>query len=161
MVADRENERIQIFTPEGEFLEQWTGLQRPAGLFVDAEGLIYVAEMAWRAHDRTFTRGVVPEVVPGHVSVLDPSGKRVMRMGLPDGAGTASFWAPHGIASTPVVTSTSPKWSRATGGGRDRSPRAATRFRSSPESGECSGRPLPSDLGLGRPSLEWISRLPG
>jgi streptogramin lyase len=97
LVADRENERIQIFSPDGEFIEQWTDLQRPAGLCIGADGLIYVAEMAWRARDRTFTRGVVPEVVPGHVSVLDLSGRRLMRLGLPDGMGPASFWAPHGI----------------------------------------------------------------
>ena len=32
LVADRENERIQIFDLDGEFMEQWTHLQRPAGL---------------------------------------------------------------------------------------------------------------------------------
>ena len=97
LVADRENERIQVFDLDGEFVEQWTDLQRPAGLAVDSEGYIYVAENAWRAGERTFRRGIVPEIVQGHVSILDPKGRRVALLGLPDGEGPATFWAPHGI----------------------------------------------------------------
>ena len=34
-VADRENNRIQIFDPDGEFLDMWTGFGRPTKLYVD------------------------------------------------------------------------------------------------------------------------------
>ena len=45
-VADRDNSRIQIFTPDGEYLDMWTGFVRPSDLFIDAENVLYVAEQA-------------------------------------------------------------------------------------------------------------------
>jgi sugar lactone lactonase YvrE len=44
-VCDRENNRIQIFTPEGEFIEEKTGLKRPNNTWVDPEGYLYVTEL--------------------------------------------------------------------------------------------------------------------
>lgn len=44
-VADRQNSRIQIFTPEGELLDEWTDLQRPNGIAISQDGLVYVASM--------------------------------------------------------------------------------------------------------------------
>jgi sugar lactone lactonase YvrE len=44
-VADRENNRIQIFTPNGEFVEEKTGLVRPNNVWVDADGIMYVTEL--------------------------------------------------------------------------------------------------------------------
>jgi streptogramin lyase len=37
-VADRENNRIQIFSPEDEFLTQWKDLARPCDIYIDHEG---------------------------------------------------------------------------------------------------------------------------
>ncbi|MFQ5841463.1 MAG: hypothetical protein ACE5I8_03410, partial [Thermodesulfobacteriota bacterium] len=34
LVADRENDRIQLFGPDGEYLDQWTHLQRPTDIFI-------------------------------------------------------------------------------------------------------------------------------
>jgi DNA-binding beta-propeller fold protein YncE len=44
-VCDRENNRIQIFTPEGEFIEEKTGLARPNNTWIDAQGYLYVTEL--------------------------------------------------------------------------------------------------------------------
>jgi DNA-binding beta-propeller fold protein YncE len=44
-VADRENNRIQIFSPDGEFLTQWTGLARPCDIYIDADEVVYVSEL--------------------------------------------------------------------------------------------------------------------
>lgn len=33
-IADRENDRVQIFTPEGKFLRQWTDVGKPFGLLL-------------------------------------------------------------------------------------------------------------------------------
>ncbi|MCS7207424.1 MAG: peptidyl-alpha-hydroxyglycine alpha-amidating lyase family protein [Dehalococcoidia bacterium] len=49
LVCDRENDRIQIFDQEGRFLGQWTGIPRPAGLALDAQGTLYVAELGSRS----------------------------------------------------------------------------------------------------------------
>ena len=43
-VGDRSNNRVQIFTQEGEFLAQWNQFGRPSGVFFDQHGRIYVAD---------------------------------------------------------------------------------------------------------------------
>jgi hypothetical protein len=45
-VADRENNRIQIFTDDGEFLEEWTGFHSPCDLFIDRDDVVFVAQGA-------------------------------------------------------------------------------------------------------------------
>lgn len=45
MVADREpNNRMQIFDANGVFLSQWLGRLVPCGLFIDDQGIVYIAE---------------------------------------------------------------------------------------------------------------------
>ena len=46
-VCDRENDRIQIFSPDGEYLSEWTDTQRPTHLVFDAQGRAYVSELWW------------------------------------------------------------------------------------------------------------------
>ena len=36
-VCDRESDRIQIFSPDGEYLSEWTDVQRPTHLVFDAQ----------------------------------------------------------------------------------------------------------------------------
>ena len=43
-VADRSNKRIQIFTPDGEFLGQWTGMGGPNDITRGKDGNFYIAE---------------------------------------------------------------------------------------------------------------------
>ena len=43
-VADRNNNRIQIFDQEGKFLEQWHQFGRPSGIYIDKRDVIYVAD---------------------------------------------------------------------------------------------------------------------
>ncbi|GAB5562209.1 MAG: hypothetical protein SynsKO_38560 [Synoicihabitans sp.] len=43
-VADRFNNRLQIFDQEGEFLAQWTQFGRPSGVFFGADDTIYVSD---------------------------------------------------------------------------------------------------------------------
>ncbi len=43
-VADRGNNRIQIFSQEGELLEIWTQFGRPSGIFIDENDVMYVAD---------------------------------------------------------------------------------------------------------------------
>jgi DNA-binding beta-propeller fold protein YncE len=43
-VADRANKRIQIFTPDGDFLGQWTGMGGPNDITRGKDGNYYIAE---------------------------------------------------------------------------------------------------------------------
>lgn len=43
-VADRTNDRIQIFDQEGQFLAEWKQFSRPSGVFIDRNDTIYVAD---------------------------------------------------------------------------------------------------------------------
>ena len=43
-VADRNNNRIQIFDRDGNFSEQWTQFSRPSGIFIDKRDTIYAAD---------------------------------------------------------------------------------------------------------------------
>jgi NHL repeat len=78
-VADRENNRIQIFTPDGEYLDMWTGFERPTKLFVGSDNVMYVAEL----EDR--------------VSIVDLEGNLLGRFGSERSHDPGKFWGPHGI----------------------------------------------------------------
>jgi sugar lactone lactonase YvrE len=43
-VADRSNNRIQIFDQDGKFLAEWRQFGRPSGVFIDKNDIIYVAD---------------------------------------------------------------------------------------------------------------------
>ncbi len=75
LVADRENDRVQIFDQQGTLLEIWpTKLIGPAILYVDAQDVVYI-----------------PEHNSGMVSVLDMQGNRLAHWG------DAAFKSCHGI----------------------------------------------------------------
>ena len=63
-VGDRENDRVQVFDPEGKFLAQWKEGGAPFGLFLTADGRLFVAD--GRAN---------------RVTVLDRSGKALAALG--------------------------------------------------------------------------------
>jgi DNA-binding beta-propeller fold protein YncE len=75
LVADRENDRVQIFDQDGKLLEIWpTQLIGPAFFYVDSDDIVYV-----------------PEHNGGLVSVLTLDGQRLAQWGDP------SFRSCHGI----------------------------------------------------------------
>lgn len=80
-VADRENHRIQIFTPEGEYLDMWTGFIQPCDIYVDDNDIMYVAELQ------------------GRVTLLSLDGEVLARIGDPEQrvAEPGKFIGPHGI----------------------------------------------------------------
>jgi peptidylglycine monooxygenase len=44
LVADRENNRVQLFSPEGDVYGEWGDLYHPMDIFVDAAGTVYVTD---------------------------------------------------------------------------------------------------------------------
>jgi hypothetical protein len=81
-VPDRENNRIQIFDGKGKLLDIWTGIARPCGLCMDAEGTVYVSELCLR------------------LSIFSRDGRLLARWGNADGKdkNKALFLAPHNVA---------------------------------------------------------------
>lgn len=79
-VADRENRRVQIFTPQGEFITQWTDLYRPADIFIDDDQNVYVAELNHR------------------ITIFNMKGELLARWGgSQPSKEPGSFTGPHGV----------------------------------------------------------------
>ncbi len=97
-VCDRENDRIQIFSPDGEYLAEWTDTQRPTHLVFDAQGRAYVSELWWHPGQTSRRHGPITEARPGRVTVYDPEGRILTRWGSADACVPGSFAAPHGLA---------------------------------------------------------------
>jgi DNA-binding beta-propeller fold protein YncE len=97
LVADRENDRVQVFSPEGEFLTIWTDVQRPTQIFIDREDRLYVSELWWHVGQFSYAHGEIEQARPGRVSVLDLDGNVLARWGNADACAPGSFVAPHGL----------------------------------------------------------------
>ena len=97
-VCDRENDRIQIFSPDGEYLSEWTDTQRPTHLVFDAQGRAHVSELWWHQGQTSQRHGPVQESRYGRVSVFDRDGRILARWGGPVAEAPGSFAAPHGLA---------------------------------------------------------------
>jgi sugar lactone lactonase YvrE len=97
-VCDRENDRIQIFSPDGEYLSEWTDTQRPTHLVFDARGRAYVSELWWHKGQSTGHGEAIAQPRHGRVSVYDRDGRVLARWGSPDACAAGSFAAPHSIA---------------------------------------------------------------
>jgi DNA-binding beta-propeller fold protein YncE len=78
-VCDRTNNRLQIFTPEGEFVEEKPGFRRPNGVWIDPAGFMYVAELDAR------------------VTILDPDDRVVARLGGEPDASPGGLLKPHAV----------------------------------------------------------------
>ena len=50
-VGDRANNRIQIFTQDGEYVTEWTQFSRPSGLYIDRNDILYVSDSESRERD--------------------------------------------------------------------------------------------------------------
>jgi streptogramin lyase len=97
-VCDRENDRIQIFSPDGEYLTEWTDTQRPTHIVFDREGRAYVSELWWHTGQTSQRHGPITEARHGRVTVYDRDGGVLTRWGSADACAPGSFAAPHGIA---------------------------------------------------------------
>jgi DNA-binding beta-propeller fold protein YncE len=97
-VCDRENDRIQIFSPDGEYLSEWTDTRRPTHLVFDGQGRSYVSELWWQPGQTSPRYGPAADVRSGRASVYDREGRVLARWGGPDPVAAGSFAAPHGIA---------------------------------------------------------------
>ncbi|MFN0020986.1 MAG: peptidyl-alpha-hydroxyglycine alpha-amidating lyase family protein [Pirellulaceae bacterium] len=97
-VADRENGRLQLFSPDGTFLTEWKDVARPCDLVIDAAGRVYVAELGYRAGMWPGTVPPHPGATGGRVSIFDSSGQLLNRFGGGENPSEpGDFFAPHDI----------------------------------------------------------------
>lgn len=98
-VADRENHRLQLFTPDGTHRGDWPNVARPCEVFIDrVAGLVYVAELGFRAGRWPGTGSHKPGDPFGRVSIFDRDGVLLSRWGGEgDPCAPGDFFAPHDI----------------------------------------------------------------
>jgi hypothetical protein len=108
-VADRENSRVQVFTPKGEYLREWTFLNRPYDIFIDDQDMLHIAEGGFHNYMMKRSEGPLPKhdqtmIYPpcGHspiarVTICDPEGKIAAQIGGENPVLPGNFIAPHGI----------------------------------------------------------------
>ncbi len=94
-VADRENQRIQVFDKNGKFETQWKNMARPCGLYIDQSGdqKVYVGELGVAIGPNSQAYGLGPRV-----AIHDVKGNVLARLGdRPESEEPGSFIAPHGV----------------------------------------------------------------
>lgn len=97
-VADRENNRIQLFTGDGKYLTEWSDLARPCEIFIDPHRTAYVAELGYRAGMWPGTTAPSPDATGGRVSIFDLDGKLLARFGGGENpCAPGDFFAPHDV----------------------------------------------------------------
>jgi DNA-binding beta-propeller fold protein YncE len=101
-VADRENSRIQLFSPDGVYLTEWRDVARPCQVFVTGGGedssRVYVAELGYRSGMWPGTEAPSEDSPGGRVSIFDRRGKLHARWGGGQNpCAPGDFFAPHDI----------------------------------------------------------------
>ena len=97
LVADRENDRLQRFSPTGAHLSSWDGLQRPAKPILTSSGRVVVGELARPVGDYSFASGEITEALAPRISVFDLDGTLVARETIPPRPNGEPS-SPHGLA---------------------------------------------------------------
>ena len=94
-IADRENRRIQVFSPQGDLVAKWGDLSRAAAIHLSGDA-VFVGEY----YGGTSGIGDVARDLGPRISVLDRQGGLLARLGRESyGDAPGRFYAPHAIAT--------------------------------------------------------------
>ncbi len=64
LAGDRENNRIQVFDPDGKYLTEWTQFYHPMSIYADGKGLVFVSDQAPSVHARREDGSIVGRCKP-------------------------------------------------------------------------------------------------
>ncbi len=95
-VADRQNRRMQLFNPEGEFIRQWDDIWWPCDMCIDADNNMYIAEVGGIFMGET--KDPQLDNPPARITVRDLNGTILSEWGMEDALGNGRFFSPHNIA---------------------------------------------------------------
>jgi DNA-binding beta-propeller fold protein YncE len=95
-VSDRENERAQIFSPSGEFVGAWTGMNCPNNIARGPDGNYYTTELGRTVQGPPGAKYVVEDALTPRITVRDSTGAILAEWGAPEP--DRVYFAPHGIA---------------------------------------------------------------
>ena len=96
-VADRENHRVQVFSPEGKYETMWNNLSRAAAIYIDSRGddeVVYIGEYFCGILSNDIGTDLGPRV-----TMMSLEGKLLGRAGRQSyGEEAGRFYSPHGLA---------------------------------------------------------------
>ena len=95
-VADRENDRVQIFDTGGNLRGIWKNIYRPDGLCY-AKGLVYVAELGHRMYVDNVMYEPYENMPWARVRVFDTDGAEKACFGEPESWIPGNMFAPHSM----------------------------------------------------------------
>jgi len=99
-VVDRENDRIQLFEPDGKVVAVWEDVvYRPQGIAIDGNGNIFVIELGYKLFNTI--RKPVSVQPRARVTILSPDGKVISRIGESDEIKSGSLHWSHAVAVSP------------------------------------------------------------
>jgi WD40 repeat protein len=97
-ICDRENCRVQIFSPEGKLLDSWDNLVKPSELIFWRDGYVYMVQGGVRPGEISMAGDLLPVSGPSCVSIRNQDGSLVTSWGDPDPFAPVGFGSAHGIA---------------------------------------------------------------
>ena len=96
-VCDRENSRVQVFTPTGEHLSTWNIAGRPQGIAIDKDNHVYISALLWLPGARTLAGKLMTESAPAHIRICSLDGDLLARWGATNYGELDSFVGAHGM----------------------------------------------------------------
>lgn len=95
-VADRENERIQIFDIEGNLIKIWENICRPTAICIK-NGFVYVPELGRRMYIDNVLFEPKENDPWSQVRIFDMNGVEQARFGGPEGWKAGNFFSAHSL----------------------------------------------------------------
>jgi DNA-binding beta-propeller fold protein YncE len=96
-VGDRMNSRIQLFSPNGEFIDEWDDVYQPNDIYLDREDHLFVAEIGYRADLPKPGPEPAPDDSYSRVTVRNRKGEILAKITSPNPREAGGFLSAHGV----------------------------------------------------------------